>query len=71
MPLTDDLKDLIEHETTEAQALLRGLAAALPRSVEARLLLAISHLRRLEFEQALIHFRETIALDPKHDEALK
>jgi tetratricopeptide (TPR) repeat protein len=71
LPLTDDLKDLIEHETTEAQALLRGLAAALPRSVEARLLLATAHLRRLELSQALIHFRETLELDPKNDEALR
>lgn len=69
MPLTDDLKDLIEHETTEAQALLRHLATALPRSVEAHSLLALSHLRRLEFDQALAYFRETIALDPKNDEA--
>jgi tetratricopeptide (TPR) repeat protein len=71
LPLTDDLKDLIEHETTEAQHLLRDLAQALPRSVEARLLLATSHLRRLEFDQALIHFRETLELDPKNDEALR
>jgi tetratricopeptide (TPR) repeat protein len=71
LPLTDDLKDLIEHETTEAQALLRGLATALPRSVEAHSLLALSHLRRLEFDRALIHFRETLELDPKNDEALR
>ena len=70
MPLTDDLKNLIEHETTEAQALLRDLATALPRSVEAHSLLALSHLRRLEFGQALTYFRETLQLDPKNDEAL-
>jgi tetratricopeptide (TPR) repeat protein len=71
LPLTDDLKDLIEHETTEAQALLRHIATALPRSVEAHLLLAMSHLRRLEFDQALTYFRETLELDPKNDEALR
>jgi Tfp pilus assembly protein PilF len=71
LPLTDDLKDLIEHETSEAQHLLRHLATALPRSVEAHLLLATSHLRRLEFDQALTYFRETLGLDPKNDEALR
>jgi tetratricopeptide (TPR) repeat protein len=71
LPLTDDIKDLIEHETTEAQALLKGLAQALPRSVEAHLLLATSHLRRLEFALALTYYRETLELDPKNDEALR
>lgn len=71
MPLTDDIRDLIEHETTEAQRLLRDLTAALPRSVEAHILLAASHLRRLEFSQALTHYRETLELDPRNDEALR
>ncbi len=71
MPLTDDIRDLIEHETSEAQRLLRDLATTLPRSVEAHLLLATSHLRRLEFAQALTYYRETQALDPKNDEALR
>ena len=71
MPLIDDIKDLIEHETTEAQRLLRKLADALPRSVEAHQLLATSHLRRLEFETALTYYRETLALDPRHDDALR
>lgn len=71
MPLTDDIRDLIEHETTEAQHLLRLLADALPKSVEAHALLATSHLRRLEFPQAIVHYRETLALDPKNDEALR
>ena len=71
MPLTDDLRDLIEHETSEAQHLLRDLATALPKSVEARFLLAASHLRRLEFETAVTYFRETLALDPRHDEAMR
>lgn len=71
MPLTDDIKDLIEHETSEAQQLLKGLARALPKSVEARFLLALSHLRRLEFDTAITHYRAVLELDPKHDEALR
>ncbi len=71
MTLSDDIKDLIEHETTQAQQLLKGLAEALPKSVEAHYLLATSHLRRLEFDAAIRHFRETIALDPKHGDALR
>lgn len=70
MPLTDDIRDLIEHETTEAQQLLRILADALPRSVDAHLLLATSHLRRLEFAQALTYYREVLELDPRNEEAL-
>ena len=71
LPLTDDIKDFIEHETSEAQGLLRNLTQALPRSVEAHLLLATSHLRRLEFTTALTYYRQTLALDPKNNEALR
>ncbi len=71
MPLSDDIKDLIEHDTSEAQALLAIMAKALPRSVEAHLLLATSHLRRLEFDTAITHYRQTLAIDPKNDEALR
>ncbi|THD70137.1 hypothetical protein [Phenylobacterium sp.] len=71
MPLSDDIRDLIEHDTSAAQRLLHDLANALPGSVEARLLLAQSHLRRLEFGPALTHYRETLAIDPKNDEALR
>jgi tetratricopeptide (TPR) repeat protein len=71
LALSDDIKDLIEHETTEAQHLLKGLAQALPKSVEAHLLLATSHLRRLEFDTAVTHYRAVQALDPKNDNALK
>jgi Flp pilus assembly protein TadD len=71
LPLSDDLKDLIEHENRLAQELLAQIAAAMPKSVEAHSLLATAHLRRLEFDTAIKHFRETIALDPKHDEALR
>ena len=71
MPLIDDIRDFIEHETTEAQHLLRGLADALPRSVETRNLLAAAHMRRLEFTEALTHYRATLELDPRNDEALR
>src|SRR5262249_15876534 len=43
----------------------------LPKSVEAHYLLATAHLRRLEFDTAIQHFRETVALDPKHSDALR
>jgi tetratricopeptide (TPR) repeat protein len=71
LPLTDDIRDMIEHDTGEAQVMLRQLSEAMPKSVEAHLLLATSHLRRLEFDKALIHFRETVALDPKNEDALR
>jgi tetratricopeptide (TPR) repeat protein len=71
LPLTDDIRDMIEHETGEAQVMLRRLAEAMPKSVEAHLLLATSHLRRLEFDKALTYFRQTVALDPKNDDALR
>ncbi len=71
MPLADDLKDLIEHENRLAQELLAQIATAMPKSVEAHYLLATAHLRRLEFDTAIKHFRETIAIDPKHDDALR
>ena len=71
MSLIDDLKDLIEHDTTRAQQLLRTIAEAMPRSVEARLMLATSHLRRLEFDAAIGHFRSALALDPTNADALK
>jgi len=71
LPLTADILDMIEHDTGEAQVMLRRLADAMPKSVEARTLLATSHLRRLEFDKALVHFREALELDPKNDEALR
>lgn len=71
MPLTDDILYLVEHDTGRAQQLLRDLAKALPTSVEAHMLLAQSHLRRLEFAQALTHYRETLAIEPKNDDALR
>jgi len=71
LPLSDDLKELIERENRLAQTLLAQIAAAMPQSVEAHHLLAGAHLRRLEFDEAIQHYRETIALDPKHDDSLR
>lgn len=71
MPLSDDIKDLIEHQNRLAQELLAQIAAAMPKSVEAHYLLATAHLRRLEFDVAIQHYRATLALDPKHDDALR
>ncbi|MBS0331523.1 MAG: tetratricopeptide repeat protein [Proteobacteria bacterium] len=70
MPLTDDIHALIEHETTHAQQMLRRLAGEMPTSVEAHYLLAISHLRRLEFAPAYAAFQQVLKLDPKHSDAL-
>jgi hypothetical protein len=71
LPLSDDLKELIEHENRQAQELLLQIATVMPKSVEAHVLLALSHLRRLEFDTAIRHFRDAIALDPRNDEALR
>lgn len=70
LPLIDDLKGLIEHETTAAQQLLKTIVEAMPNSLEARLLLGTSHLRRLEFEIAQEHYRAAIEIDPRSAEAL-
>ncbi|MBS0362631.1 MAG: tetratricopeptide repeat protein [Proteobacteria bacterium] len=71
MPLNDDINELIEHETTQAQLLLRRLAEEMPTSVDAHYLLGISHLRRLEFAPARAAFLEVLKLDPKHNDALR
>lgn len=71
MPLNDDINELIEHETTQAQQMLRRLAEEMPTSVDAHNLLALSHLRRLEFGPARAAFLEVLKLDPKHVDALR
>jgi Tfp pilus assembly protein PilF len=70
LPLIDDFRHMIEHDTTQAQALLRTLATAMPRSVEAHALLATSHMRRLEYDTALAAYRQILVLDPRNDDAL-
>ena len=64
--LTDDLRQLIEHDQSLARPLLRDLAARLPRSAEARALLAQSYLRSLELDPALEHYTAAHELDPKN-----
>jgi tetratricopeptide (TPR) repeat protein len=71
VPLSDDIRDMIEHDTGEAQVMLRRLTKAMPKSVEAHVLLATSHLRRLEFDRAVAAYRDAVALDPKNDDALR
>ncbi len=68
MPLTDDIRDLIEHDMVAAHALLRTLSEAMPHSAEARYLQGQSFLRRLEFPQAIAAFREALALNPGNDD---
>ena len=70
MPLVDDLADLIEHDRAEARRLLLDMAAAMPASVEARVLLAASFLRSLEYEAAAETYRALLALNPVSNVAL-
>ena len=70
MALKDDILDLVEHENADAQTLLKGLTEALPNSVDAHALYAVSLLRRLQFDEAIAAFRRVVELEPKHDEAL-
>ncbi|WP_371418393.1 CDC27 family protein, partial [Methylocapsa sp. S129] len=64
--LSGDLRDLIEHDQKSARPLLSDLVARLPKSAEARVLLANSYLRSLEAAPALEHYRAAHALDPKN-----
>ena len=63
--LSGGLRDLIEHDQKAARPLLIDLVARLPKSTEARVLLANSYLRSLEVAPALEHYRAAFALDPK------
>ena len=68
--LIQDLQDLIEHDQAAAHALLPGLVARMPRSVDAQLLLARAHLRALEIAPALMHYEAASTLDPGNVEIL-
>ena len=70
MPLSDDLKDLIEHDRETARRLLLDLASALPGSADTQLLLAGSYLRSLELPEAGEAYRRVLQLDPAHNAAL-
>ena len=63
--LADDLRQAIERDQWVARPLLHDLVDRLPRSVEARALLAQSYLRSLEAQAALDHYRIAHELDPQ------
>jgi tetratricopeptide (TPR) repeat protein len=64
--LPEDLRQLIEFDQQSAKPLLHDLVARLPKSAEARGLLAQSYLRSLEVGPALEHYRVAHELDPKN-----
>src|SRR6185437_1373670 len=64
--LIDDLRQVIERDQWIARPLLHDLVDRLPKSVEARVLLAQSYLRSLESRPALEHYRLAHELDPKN-----
>jgi tetratricopeptide (TPR) repeat protein len=64
--LIDDLRQIIERDQWAARPLLHDLVERLPKSVEARALLAHSYLRSLEARPALDHYRVAHELEPKN-----
>lgn len=64
--LGGDLRELIEYDQETARPLLVDLVNRLPRSVDARVLLAKSFLRSLEPEPALQHLLVASALEPSN-----
>jgi tetratricopeptide (TPR) repeat protein len=62
--LNGDLRQLIETDQKAARPLLQDIVARLPKSVEARTLLATSYLRSLEAAPALEHYRAAHLLEP-------
>jgi tetratricopeptide (TPR) repeat protein len=64
--LVEDLRQVIERDQWVARPLLHDLVERLPKSVEARALLAQSYLRSLEAKAALEHYRIAHELDPKN-----
>lgn len=64
--LVDDLRQIIERDQWAARPLLHDLVERLPKSVEARALLAQSYLRSLEARPALEHYRIARDLEPKN-----
>jgi Tfp pilus assembly protein PilF len=69
MALSDDLKDMIEHDNARARRILHEIVETEPRSLEARHLLARSYLRSMEVADAIPHYRAVVALDGKIVEA--
>ena len=64
--LSGDLRQLIESDQQTARPVLRDLAERLPRSIEARSLLAQSYLRSLELTPALENYRLAHELEPNN-----
>src|ERR1700761_5024860 len=64
--LVEDLRQVIERDQWAARPLLHDLVDRMPKSLEARVLLAQSYLRSLEAESALKHYRLAHELDPKN-----
>lgn len=64
--LAEDLRQTIERDQWAARPLLHDLVERLPKSVEARALLAQSYLRSLEAAPALEHYAIASALDPNN-----
>jgi len=70
MPLREELTGLIESDRETARRLLLDLTAALPDSLEAWELLAISYLRTLEYPEAIKAYGRLLSLAPDHRSAL-
>ena len=64
--LVEDLRQVIERDQWAARPLLHDLVERLPKSVEARALLAQSYLRSLEAAAALEHYRIAQELEPRN-----
>src|ERR1700677_357125 len=64
--LVEDLRQVIERDQWAARPLLHDLVDRLPKSIEARALLAQSYLRSLEARPALEHYRRAHELEPKN-----
>jgi tetratricopeptide (TPR) repeat protein len=64
--LVEDLRGVIERDQWAARPLLHDLVERLPKSLEARALLAQSYLRSLEAAAALEHYRIASELEPKN-----
>ncbi len=62
--ISGDLRQLIERDQRAARPLLADLVARMPKSVEARALLAQSYLRSLEAAPALEHYSAAHAMEP-------
>jgi tetratricopeptide (TPR) repeat protein len=65
MPLSNDLRHLIEYDIFRVKRILHGLVTELPESFEARLLLGDAYLRSLDIEDAIEHYQAALKIDSK------